>query len=502
MKFKSKTEAYSFSILILSELCNPLEANPITSPEQALIEALIERFKIAMENHEQDLRVIIHDLDHAKRCQNPWVSSLINTLQHDLECCDFKQTPQEKFENPLARRAESELALALLFHPTAAMMHAVGRISMELVKFMKDQAINWQTEWGPAFQEKHHVISLGAFKEMPTFLEVQAILEKNDPAQLTEIMHLHFKFASNFTRIKPIANAPIRTPVGKLAELIASAYEGQSTYFYTTGITLEGRQGTDCRSYIVKKIYESDLFVAKGNRGRSPSLDFFEHFSDQMGLMLIHQHEEEKGLPTHDSEWIADCKNQAPNLESPYVHDLIENDAVYVSGPSGMTSILLGQMETMANFENETFKKNYLSAILAYIVGGGFHSIHEVIGPAQYILNLVPSYHVHPPQIGQLAKPPNYHVFLVQQALIDPEFKALREMAWQNYLRYFKADYCPRHIEELGLKMKCEKPAERDSDYAKFFKTSVELDIGEDARKNSVLSSHKYNQLPATSIQA
>ena len=83
-------------------------------PQCVVIELTIERIKIAMENHEQDITALIARLEDAKQDQAPWVSDAIKTLQQDLERSDFKQTPEEKFENPLARRAESELALALL----------------------------------------------------------------------------------------------------------------------------------------------------------------------------------------------------------------------------------------------------------------------------------------------------------------------------------------------------------------------------------------------------
>ena len=479
MKFISKTEAYSFSILILSNCCDPRQTNPITMPQCVVIELTIERIKIAMENHEQDITALIARLEDAKQDQAPWVSDAIKTLQQDLERSDFKQTPEEKFENPLARRAESELALALLLNPTAAMMNAVGRVSIELLKFMHLQAIEWTSEWGPAFQESHHVIALGAFKEMPTFCQVEALLEKNDPLQLTEIMHLHFKFSANFTRTRPILSAPIRPPVGKLAEIIADRFNGETTSFHKKWITLKGKPGFDFRSYITNKIYESDLFSAEGERGRLASPALLSNLSNQLGLMLPHQEEEEKGLPTHDLYWIADCKNQRPNYESAYVIDLIENDAVYVSGPSGMTSALLGQMETLVNFESETLKKSYLSAIAAFIVGGGFHSLHEVIGPAQHILNLVPGYHVQVPQIGQMAKPPNYHVFFEQQIMIDPEFNALRNMAWKNYLRYFKEDYCPRHMKGWDLKLNPENIDGQHLEETGFFKVASALDIGQ-----------------------
>lgn len=192
-------------------------------------------------------------------------------------------------------------------------------------------------------------------------------------------------------------------------------------------------------------MYESPLYKVLDNRGKMPNA-FDEEATQQLGLLGWGQEEYEIDLPTHHSIWTADCKAQGANLKSQYVLDLIENDAVYVSGPSGMTSVLLGQMEILANFPTENLKKNYLTAVMVYIVAAGFHSIHEVIAPAHYALGLVPGYEVHIPQQGKLAPPPNYNQFFVQQELIDPDFSVCREAAWESYLRYFSQHYVPRYL--------------------------------------------------------
>ena len=111
MRFKSKTEAYSYIIFMLARLEDQLK------PQVALNGAMLRQFnaieqcmndvKVAMENHEQHPMVVVEFLEHAKRFVSHEYLSMLTLLQEDLKLSDFLQTPQEKFENPLARRAES-----------------------------------------------------------------------------------------------------------------------------------------------------------------------------------------------------------------------------------------------------------------------------------------------------------------------------------------------------------------------------------------------------------
>ncbi len=56
------------------------------------------------------------------------------------------------------------------------------------------------------------------------------------------------------------------------------------------------------------------------------------------------------------------------DMNSRTVLDYLENDAIYVTGPSGMTSLLLGQMEVLGNFETVALKRHYLSAAIAMLL--------------------------------------------------------------------------------------------------------------------------------------
>lgn len=451
MKFQSRTEAYSFAVLMLMRL----KHNSALRREKTTIEAGIRAVKMFMENHEQDVSNVVTQLEHIKaKLQDRTAQQMLVTLIKDIKTSTYVQTPKEKFENPLARRAESELGIILLVAPTPAMMTSVGRVSAEIIKLIEDHPGRVLESFNNYFAEGAHEIAFGAPKEVPTLDSVIELLKENNPAQLTEIMHIHFKFSHSITREVTIHQAPVRKPVGKLADIVADIYPGKPAedFFRTQLAVRSSKGGRYYRAYIAdEKMYHSPLYTVFERRGRA--IGFDRTRTHQLGLMLRGQEQHEFGLPSHPSAWSADCKSQPADLRSPYVTDLINNDAVYVAGPSGMTSMLLNQMEILANFENENLKKNYLSAVSAYIVGGGFHSLHEVIGPAQYALNLVPGYKIQIPSATEKAPPPNFHQFFAQQALIDPEFASRREMAWANYLTYFSAIVFKKELEKLNEKV-------------------------------------------------
>ncbi len=450
MNFKSKTEAYSYAILLLTRLSKRYAKWTFFQENSAItqINACICSLKIAMENHEQDLKISAERIEGLiSQCALlPDDEVLLRELSTNILNSTYQQTIQEKFDNPLARRWESELAIVLFCNPTTAMMQAVSEVSAQILLFIEQLSLLKEFDWSfyiDLFSRSYHVISFGA-EENPTLDEIKKILVENRPEQLAEIMHIHYKFAQGIIRKFPIKGIE-RKPVGKMAEIVARIWQGPAEKFFSEGLQ-DSISGAPYRGYIPDHLmYGSPLYKVLDNRGKMPN-SFNEESTQQLGLLCWGQEEYEIGLPKHHSIWTADCKAQGANLRSQYVLDLIENDAVYVSGPSGMTSVLLGQMEILANFPTVSLKKNYLTAVMVYIVAAGFHSIHEVIAPAHYALELIPGYEVHVPQQGKLAPPPNYNQFFIQQAFIDPDFAARRDTAWMNYLNYFSQFYVPRHL--------------------------------------------------------
>lgn len=461
MKFISKTEAYTYCIHVLTQLKQWLIKNSEMKRRIDFVSLAIEDIKIAMENHEQNPRVVIKRLETLKPFLEGDIQSILTELQRDLAHNDFKQTSQEKFENILGRRIESELAISLLLNPTQAMMYAVGRVSKEIVKSIQDNRIFMNQEnFCNVFTEAFSILSFGAFKSVSSIDDMIHLLESNDPSKIIEIMYIHHAYGRYLLHSLIIFLPPLRKPVGKLNQLIKEIFDGDTKDFFKT--IAESKSSKDLRTRFIKELTykKSPLFEQPTHRGRKyPTQKTKTH---QLGLMLITQQEDEIGFPTHDSSWVADCKVQQPNFESQYVIDLIENDTVYVAGPSGMTTTCLSQMELLGNFESVDLKKNYLTAIVSYIAGGGYHSLHEILAPAQYSYDLVPGYHVQVPMKGELAPPPNYHQFFIQQASLDQGFERRRQLAWDRYLTYFKTVYAPRHIMGFRAEFSLERSSTKD----------------------------------------
>ena len=89
-------------------------------------------------------------------------------------------------------------------------------------------------------------------------------------------------------------------------------------------------------------------------------------------------------------------------------------------------------------------KKSYLSVVTAYMVSGGFHSLHEVLGPVAMCLpeeTLLPGYKVSLPRTDERCEPPNYNAFYTQIAQIDGEFEDVIESGWEKLNVFFEDEY-------------------------------------------------------------
>lgn len=450
MKFISRPEAYSYVIMLLNNLMKSA-----TDSQAAVIRICINKVQILFEDHNKnplaievlikslirDLRLLLPDAEKSepKGLNQTNVEKTLKELLVDLNNSDYQQSVEAKFENPLGRYLESALAITLLLNPTPSMMLAVGRISEEIIKTFPDirKARAIESEFLSSLSDPSLAINFGHIRHSVSLRDVEDILHENDPINLPRIMHIHFKFSHFAFREIPIRSTPNQLPVGKFSEIVENELGGLEKLLNSLILDRQFRA-----YFSDEKFSNSALFQAeRGYRGRSevhkPKMLIYH----RLGLMLSNQEQYESGLPAASAGWVPDCKVQEPNLLSQYVLDAIENDAIYVAGPSSMTGMLLGQMELLANFETLELKKFYLSAVAAYIVSGGFHSFHEVLGPAEYILNLVPGYNVTPPVPGTLAEPPNFHIFFKQQCRLDPDFAIRYDQGWNGYNRFFKEEY-------------------------------------------------------------
>ncbi len=424
--FKSKTEAYFFALHNLMEMAKKTKNESINHA--------INEMKILIENHEQDPKV-------AAEILNDLASQLVDTKQQTqlqniaaaIKNSAYEQTLEEKYENPLARRFESEMQIALLKKPTDKMMQSVEHVSKALLNVFDQIEKDYGRHVLEGFASRLSDREPTGFGSQPakiTFEEVKKILQENNPDKLNQILYIHFLFAQKYMRRPELNIRPPNQnrPSGKLLELVKQYNNGE----YQDNPEDFFKEFDHIKAAFISNdaIYGSELFRADPTRGREGGLK--NCYSNQMGVMLLEQNQE--GLGTDNASWIPDSKYQDANLHSPFTRDLIENDAVYAAGPSGMTSLFLGIMENYGNFESVSEKQNYFAAVSAHMVSGGLHSLHEMLGTAQYGLDLIPGYNISPPDKYFVASPPNFHQFYQQQMALDPQFNERYESGWDNMM--------------------------------------------------------------------
>jgi hypothetical protein len=405
VNFKYKIEAYLYTIYILQ---NILWENRDKAVSTQIMQT-IERIRIAIENHEQDPEIVanlltpLYTSNALEDILTEQQQLILFSLDNAIRTSDYELNDQEKWLNPLARRFETEIQLALLQNPTEMMMSSVKKISLQILDIIEQSPEAFQM-LQDELDENAHCIAFGAFKNPPGINEIQALLNENKPENLTTIMFIHFK----------MAQAVIRQ--------LRVEYEG---------IAMKAANIMD------NKMYKSSYYKERG-RGiflRPPAK------INTMGILVDDREFYQHGLPTSDISWIPDAKFQLPNFKSPYTKSLLNTETPYVAGPSGMTSMFMGQLLTLGDQMTINENRSYFAAVTAYMVSGGFHSLHEILSPVSYCLeeyNILPGYETIIPTEAAQIPPPSYHVFYEMIESFDQEFKDSLLNGWRKLESFFR----------------------------------------------------------------
>ena len=393
MMFRSRSEGYMYTLCLLDIMYKKFANN---SEESIAIKKAISGIRVLLENHEKDTSIasdfLLNIPTNIVNKLNLDLNKLLKDTANNLAISNYTQTKQEKWDNPFGRRFESQLQIELLLNPTVLMMDSVRKISFVIIEIIEfDPSIG--ERFVKTLSDMSHVISFGAFKGEPLIIDVINILFENSPQNLTQIMFMHFKFALECSRLLPF----------------------------------------DQFGYLSEKIYnicDLGMYRSKYYKDRGRSKEFLmNNQTMQMGIIVEESSHFNKGLPktkTNNISWVADCKSQAPDLESAYTISLLENDTPYVAGPSGMTSLLMAQMLGY-NVLNDKERKGYFASVAGYIVAGGFHSLHEVLGPIRHCLaeeQILPeTYPNNIPRKKNLSSPPRFNDFYNQMSKIDVQFQ-------------------------------------------------------------------------------
>jgi hypothetical protein len=454
----TKPAAYAYSIAQLSLL-----AQEVPEAVARELKVLTEKLKIAFENHEQDIQYLVAELKaisekHAKVLIKLHISTIenVSNVMHQSDL--LKPTLKERFSNPFQRRFESEFAINLLFNPTNAMMDAVGHISQRILACM---AIN-----GQAFQ---HVITqsalgtdvperLGCYPGKLTDAVFKNILKENKKEDLATIMLIHYNFAFYAKNLVMQSILQVNflpwtnPPSGYFATFVQEKLEKYTVVNgagYIDILNDPKYQRSEVPALPDEHLSGSLLYRDKGRKG----IRNFNAVHNRLGLMLMDQDAEDFIKLAADKKllpWVPDLFAQKVDFESAYVKSMLANDCVFVCGPSGLTSLLMANMEITGNLPDTLAKQRYLTAALGFIVAGGFHSMHEVLGPAQYGLQLIPGYHADPPlsQNNYPMKATNYNAFfsLFKE---DKEFQQVRKKTWNDFICRFVTRSFELNVEKI-----------------------------------------------------
>jgi hypothetical protein len=447
--FSSRIEAYSFLIVYFEKSQN-------TSPSPQIL-AAVRYLKTCIQDHEQDVLKVSQQLQWFSEKSSLSNDSTLKIILNGLRESRYGQSLMQRFSNPLGRRLETEWSKVFALAPTPKMMASIANLSallLQTIRVAKKSYPAQCVEFLRYFDLKVKGIYVHAL--IPKYVvanrlelvasEVERLLALNNPVDFMKIMMIHFSASLYFYRKAPVNVTPLRPPVGELKNLIGKFYPALSQqgaekkYFQTIGQVTEGYE---LRAYISDKlICGSALYCAERHRGRADV--HMTPMTNQYGLMLATQVQFLKGIPINrETAWIADVHYQFPLFNSQTVIDTIFNDAIYVSGYSGMVSLFLGQMEVVGNFDTVADKKLYHFCACIYIMFSGSHSLHEALAPASFLKLLPTQYVVSTPVAGQLGHPALYSVYFDSMASIDENFSANLHAAWQDYLQFFRTDYLP-----------------------------------------------------------
>jgi serine/threonine protein kinase len=461
--FKSKPEAYTYMIMLLSQWKDSYE-------DKKVLNETITAFKIAYENHEQNtnkVKELLNTLKGGANLLDPHLAMLA-ILIHAFDNID---KPQIGHDDILPRRFESDFACHVIQKPTTKMMAAIKQVSDAIIAILieyKDyDTSTLEQKVIQEFLEKtvKSDILFGASKTKPTIEDIIEILTQNKPEDFIKVQHISFKFAQIALRQLPLHNLPTHEPSGtflkilqRYQEKIASPEDSPLSFYLQMAAIKDSTldktgDGYKFRSFISDElIYSDEIFSTDATRGRqgSPNTDLK---TNQVGLMKFEHAAHSKGLVTLPGQsWYADCKTQAADKESIHYTSALNTDCPYITGPSGMTSLFMNMFFILTNPKDSEAILSYSLAVMAYIVGAGYHSIKEVLIPMVKCINLLPNYPKYEGMEYLTAAPLYNHYF---QALeqFDSEFAEIHEQIWQSHLEYFTNTFMP-----IAMRKNCTQP--------------------------------------------
>ncbi len=205
-------------------------------------------------------------------------------------------------------------------------------------------------------------------------------------------------------------------------------------------------KGDEVRAFISDDMmYNSDFYQVESSRGRgAPDKDVR---TQTLGLMRNDNVSLRQNIAKFETipAWV-DWSKCPYELNSKIVASMVSQETPFISSYSGTISILLNLLLSGKATTSEE-QHSYLCMAIGYIAGVGYHSIHEILAPSVFCLDIIPRgiYPIDIPEDSKKFHPPHYNNFYQLVEHSDPDFKARRAASWIQLNEWYQLVYKVHH---------------------------------------------------------
>lgn len=458
--------------------------------------ALANRIKRSIENHE-DINVLMQEIsseltDIAKRV-SPKLMEDIETARRSV----YDILPIEVMNrNPILGAVDTFLPTQLLLNPTDKMVEVTHKISSAIIATLRQYQKNNFVFNGKNLLSHFELFALQMIFETsstypgtlklaeinkkiaelnamnlavapiqeiqlnikPVKLTVDQVnliidmsierLESKD-VSLLAIMATHCSYAYYLLKEVPMAasnlsNIKMDAPMNQILSEYQKIKPGASIDdFYQSIRSMDASSDVSRRLISDEMMYDSPLFKAEFSRGRTKEGPTLKETKTHFGLIRGNLPEFLANITIPgETSWV-DWTQSKFEEHSKIVSYMVSNESSFISSYSGTTSLLSSLMIQTNTLDSLQEKQIYVQSILAYIASTGFHSIHEILAPLAYCLELIPSdkYPVVPAvHVGKGPPPLNHHFYEIAETN-DSGFAVLRDTSWKQLLSWYETTY-------------------------------------------------------------
>lgn len=456
---------------------------PCPEPDKA---SAVEMLKQSIEQHDDKEMVLARIQTIRNETLLHWLQPTVDCLQRSL----FDILPAQHLnEHPLIGGFETFISANLFSNPTDAMTAARNKVSAVILETLEYYRQNQFTRDGICFRDAFEIFArymifefdhtyIGTFplalvnsklaeegenvistelnslneKQMQLILDLVMDRLRSPDSQHHEIMAIHTMFSEKTLKKVPliVSDDSLPEPGNPVFDTILQEYSSQhdpielSTFF--ASMRLSDEAGNTFRRFVSDAMmYKKPFYWFEPDRGRGKPE--FSRTTSTLGVMRCKLPSMQEKLPriTPPGPLRTDWTTCHVSCSSKMVAAFMRHETPFISSYSGTASLGANLMIATNALKTLEEQQIYFSNFVGYITGSGFHSLHEVLAPVVYCLNLWPrtDYPIDDLTSPETYHAPQYHSYFQLMAAIDPQFATLRTQAWEQYLDWYDSVYIP-----------------------------------------------------------